>query len=138
MSGIVDHKDAVIAQLKLDTVLADCGFEGVVTPEGDDYPERYWTIFTDSGVRSSDRFGGLPNQATYHYTVHSVGTTPEQAQRIADRVITQLAGVQLAVPGWAPFLLVHASSYPTQMDDTVRPPLHFSVDRFTLRTQPSV
>lgn len=135
---IVVHKNAVVAELHTDTVLAGCGYEGTVHfDKPGDRPKKYWTIYTDSGLRGSDRLDGLPRSAVLRYTVHCIGQTPEQAQMLADRVIEKLAGAQLAVEGFAPFRVQHTGSDPTQMDTTIRPPLHYTVDRFDLRTQPA-
>ena len=130
---ILAHKTAILARLNADPLLATCGHEGVVL----DRPETYWTLFTDSGVRSSDRFGGLPINGTFNYWVHSVGRVPEQAQRLAEHVIAQLAGWQPVVPDYAPFRVEHAASSPTDLDSTVRPPLHVAIDHFRLTTQPA-
>lgn len=135
---ILEHKQAVVACLKTDQLLAACGFEGVVPPDPQTgkRPQRYWTFFTDSGRRYSDRLGGTVGQALLSYTFHWVGSTPEQAQRLAERGVSLLAGHLLTVPGWSPFRIRHVSSTPTQMDDTVKPPLHFLVDQFEFATQP--
>lgn len=135
---IVAHKNAVLALLRGDSLLAGCGYEGTVHfDQPGQRPKKYWTIYTDSGLRGSDRLDGLPRAATLRYTVHCIGQTPEQAQGLADRVITRLAGAQLAVEGFAPFRMQHTGSDATQMDTTNRPPLHYTVDRFDLRTQPA-
>lgn len=130
---ILDHKAAVLTRLKSDPLLASCGFEGVVTTR----PETYWTLFTDSGVRYSDRMSGLPTSGRLNYWIHWVGATPEQAQRLADHGVPLLAGWQPTVAGYAPARMRHLDSQPVELDAAVRPPLHFAVDHFQLITQPA-
>jgi hypothetical protein len=79
---IIDHKNALLNRIKEDTILAKCGFEGVVLPDPvtKKRPERYWTVFTDSGARFTDRLAGMSTSANLMYWIHCVGTTPEQAQ----------------------------------------------------------
>lgn len=136
---ILAHKQALLDRLGTDPILATCGHEGVVLPDPVTgvRPERYWTLHTDSGRRFSDRLGGLPVQATFHYWVHCVGRTPEQAQRLTERVVPLLAGWQPTVPGYAPQRVRHLDSAPADIDADVRPPVHFTVDHFALTTQPA-
>lgn len=135
---IVAHKTALVALLHGDSILAGCGYEGAVHfDDPSARPQKYWTLYTDSGLRVGDRLDGMPSSATLHYTIHCIGRQPEQAQLLADRIIGRLVGAQLVVDGFAPFRIQHVSSEPTSMDTTVRPPLHYTVDRFDLRTQPA-
>lgn len=138
---LVEHKLAVIAHIKEDTLLGSCGFEGVVQPDPvtKRRPERYWTIFTDSGVRFTDRLAGDYVSANLRYWIHCVGTEPEQAQRIADRVIDRLTGWTPTVAGFHPQRVRHVASEPLRMDAEVRNTsgevLHYTVDQFELVSQ---
>lgn len=135
---ILAHKTAVIARLNTDPVLSTCGHEGVVPKDSaGNRPERYWTIFTDSGSRFTDRLGGYQTQATFRYRFHWVASEPEQAQRLAERGLGLLIGWRPAVDGFAPFPMRHIESMPTQLDEDVRPPAYFGVDVLDLTTQPA-
>lgn len=130
---IVETKNAIIARLNTDPLLASCGHEGVVT----DRPEQYWTIFIDSGRRGSDRLGGLPTQGRFRFWIHWVGALPEQAQRLADRGLPLLAGHQLVIAGYAPKRIQHTDSQAVALDSTVRPPVHYGVDQFAVQVDPA-
>lgn len=133
---ILEHKHAILAALNADAILASCGHEGVVQVDPDGKrPDRYWTIFVDSGLRSSTRLGGMPTEATLRYTFHCIGRVPEQAQRLAERIVTCLAGAQLDVPGYSPHRIRHVASQTTQLDATTKPPYHYTVDGFEWPTQ---
>lgn len=135
---IIIHKQAIIDRLNTDSVLASCGHEGVVLPDSSGKrPERYWTLFTDSGSRFTDRLAGLQTQATFRYRFHWVASEPEQAQRLAERGLALLIGWRPTVDGYAPFPMRHIESMPTQLDDDVRPPAYFGVDVLDLSTQPA-
>jgi hypothetical protein len=138
---IVQHKAAVIARAKQHPILASCGFEGVVQPDPvtKKRPERYWTLFTDSGARHSDRLAGDPVSATLNYWIHAVGHEPLQAQGLADLLLDQLVGWTPTVAGFHPFRIVHVASEPLRMDTEVKnisgEVLHYSVDQLRLVTQ---
>lgn len=126
-------KKALMDRLKEDTVLAPVVFEGVVTNR----PNRYVTIFTDSGYRESERFTGGQWTSTQGFTVHSVGTTPDQAQYVAERVFAQLLDHVLVVPGRTCRRIRHASSQPVQQDTDISPPLYYTVDEFDVTHIPA-
>jgi hypothetical protein len=127
------HKDAVLTRLREDGILTGCTFEGVVEAR----PHRYATLFIDSGLRSSDRLLGSSVTATFTVLVHSVGVSPDQAQLVADRVLTQLVDWTPAVDGFRCRRLRHTLTVPVQRDPDGLPPVFFCVDEFTLTTQPS-
>lgn len=127
------HADALKARLEEDPVLATCTFEGLV---GDDAPERYCSFFINSGDRYGDRLASPDVSADFTVTVHSVGTTPEQAQFVAGRVFGQLLNYTLDVAGRTCSWLRHTGSMPTQLDDAVQPGVYFSADEFTFVSDP--
>jgi hypothetical protein len=126
------HAAAIQAQLEADTVLAGSTFQGVVT----DRPQRYCTFFITSGTRYADRLTGPDVAADFTVTVHSVGQDPAQAQAVAERVFAQLLNFTPMVAGRTCSWLRHTASMPTQLDDTVSPPLYFSVDEFSFTSDP--
>lgn len=126
------HKDAILTRLRQDSVLSTATFEGVVT----DRPQRYCTVFTNSGYRSVERLAGPSATATFTYTIHSVGSTPEQAQAVAERVFAQLLDFTPTVANRQCGRLRHAASQPVQKDSDVTPALYYCVDQFDLTSDP--
>lgn len=128
------HKRAILARLREVTAIADKVFEGRVPNR----TEAYAALHTDTGRYESDRFTGPQGgTVTYRYWLHSIGSTPEQAQAVAECVHRQLIGWRPAVDGYRCSRMVHRASQPTQLDDTVRPPLYFCVDQFDLTSSPT-
>lgn len=115
---------AVLARLRSDTELADAVFEGTV----DDPPARYATVFAPLGADYSDRLGGVSNVNDTTYTIHSVGTTVEQAKWVGRRVAALLT--DYAIPGVG--RLTHPVSMPPRLDRDSNPPLWYLVDQFDL------
>lgn len=127
------HKQAILDRLRADPILTDATFEGVVT----DRPSRYVAVFIDSGYRYSERLTGAQATADYGVTAHSVGTTPDQAQFVAERVFAQLLGHVLQVPGFRCRRVRHEASQPTQIDRDIDPPLFYAVDVFEFTSEPA-
>jgi hypothetical protein len=125
------HKNAILARLREDSVLSAVTFEGVVTER----PERYCTLFTNSGFRTVERLSAPSATAEFTYTVHSVGSTPDQAQAVAERVFAQLLDFTPTVPARLCGRLRHAASQPVQQDPDI-PNLYFAVDQFDLTSDP--
>lgn len=120
-------------RLKTDAVLAPVVFEGVVK----DRPTRYVTFFTNSGFREAERFTGPQVTSTQTFTVHSVGTTADQAQFMAEKVFAAVLDRVLVVPGRVCRRVRHASSQPVQLDTDVTPPLFYCVDEFDVTSTPT-
>lgn len=129
---IRDHANAVLARLRADTVLAGCTFEGVVI----DRPDRYCTLFLDNGEWEADRFTGPQDVATFTATIHSVGSTAEQAQMVAERVFAQLLGFTPTVANRYCRRIRHVNSQPVQLDQDVSPPLYWCADTFSFTSSP--
>jgi hypothetical protein len=127
------HAKAIVARLEEDLILRGSTFQGVVTNR----PARYCTVFMDSGLRVVERFNGLQTEVTFGVTVHSVGTTAEQSQLVAERVMAQLLDYRPIVAGRDCRRLRHVSSVPVDLDTDVSPPLYFSVDQFDLTSSPA-
>jgi hypothetical protein len=130
---IRDHAAAVKARLEEDDVLAACTYEGLVD---DDAPERYCSFFINSGDRYGDRLAAPDLSADFTVTLHSVGTTPEQAQFVAEHAFAQLMNYTLAVPGRSCTMIRHTGSMATQPDDTVQPGVFFNADEFSFQSDP--
>ena len=117
---------AVLARLRSDAQLADAVFEGTVLNP----PARYVAVHSGIGRDSSDRLAGPSNVNDATYTIHSVGTSVEQAKWVARRV-------QALLKDWTPNIvgarrLTHPVSRPPQLDRDSNPPLHFLVDQYDL------
>jgi len=126
-------KNALLARLRADPVLKDCTYEGVVTTR----PARYVTVYSDSGLREAERFTGGQWTSTQSFTVHSVGSTPDQAQFVAEKVFAQLLDHVLVVPERQCRRIRHGSSQPVQLDSAVSPPLWYTVDEFDVTSTPA-
>lgn len=100
-------------------------------------PSRYVVVWVNSGARSSDRFTQDQVNVSKTYTVHSVGSTMQQAGWVNDRVLEQLVNFRPSVPGWSFQRLKHSVSRPAQIDRDVSPPLAYLVDQFDLYGVPA-
>lgn len=127
------HKNAVLARLREDAILADSTFEGEVSAR----PARYCTVYVDSGFRQVERFTGGSGVADFSFTIHSVGSTQEQAQLVAERVFAQLLDWTPTIAGRNSRRMRHVASRPVAYDTDIDPPLYFAVDVFDLTTAPA-
>jgi len=131
--SILAVKNAVLARLREDPELAQSVFEGVVTTApGAARPNRYVALFTNSGARSASRFTGPSSQSVQTFVLHSVGTKPDQAQFVADRVFAKLLDWTPTVDGLSFRRVTHEASLPLARDDDTSPPLFYQVDEFDL------
>lgn len=126
------HFAAFLAQLRADPVLLSCTFDGEVTGA----PQKYCLVTLNSGDRYGDRLSSPDVSATFRANVRSIGTTPEQAQAVAERVFAQVMNVRLNVAGRQLSLIRHAGGQPTTVDTTVTPQLWFSSDFFEFDSDP--
>jgi hypothetical protein len=127
------HAKAVVDQLQTDPILNGATFQGLVLNR----PSRYCTVHMDSGRRIADRFTGPQSQQDYTITIHSAGTSTEQAQLVAERVYAALLGVVLTVPGRKCHRVRSIDSQPVELDRDVTPPLFYSTDVFELVSDPA-
>jgi hypothetical protein len=128
------HKKAIIARLREDAAMVDKVFDGIVPSR----TEKYAVVHTNTGRYPVDRFTGPQGgTVTYSYWLHSVGSTPEQAQAVAECVLRQLIGWRPTVTGYRCSRMVHRASQPTQLDGDGRPPVYYCVDQFDLTTNPT-
>jgi hypothetical protein len=127
------HAKAVIDQLETDAILSGATFQGNVINR----PTRYCTLHIDSGRRIADRFTGPQSQQDYTLTIHSCGTSVEQAQLVAERVYAALLGVVLTVPGRRCRRVRSIDSQPVELDRDITPPLFYSTDVFELVSDPA-
>lgn len=95
-------------------------------------PSRYVVVWVNSGARSADRYTGEQANVRKTYTVHSVGSTMEQAGWVNDRVLEKLVDFTPTVVGWSFQRLKHVVSRPAQIDRDVTPHLAYLVDQFDL------
>lgn len=117
---------AVLARLRSDPQLADVVFLGDVTGR----PDRYVVVYTDQGHRTRDRIGGPSTAVNMTVTVHSCGSTVDQAQWVADRVFGLLLDWVPDLGGRTSWPTSHEVSQPAQKDSDVSPPVFYTVDVF--------
>jgi hypothetical protein len=113
--------------------LAGAVFEGLVL----DRPDRYVSLFLNSGARSPFRFTGNSSRADFTLTVHSVGKTVEQVGWLQERVIGQYVDWVPTIQGRRCYRLTHEVSRPPDLDDSLSPPLFYAVDEFDFSTFPA-
>jgi hypothetical protein len=123
---------AVLNRLKANPDLTAITFEGVVASR----PQKYVTVFMDNGFRESERVTARNTRATFTVTVHSVGSTPEQVQWVAERVFAQLVNWTPSIEGRRSSRSRHVVSRPIDVDTGPNPPAFFSVDQFEIETSP--
>jgi hypothetical protein len=136
--SIRDHAEATLARLRADDVLSDSTFEGLVEPDvSGERPQRYLSVFSNNGEHAAERATGRSETVTFTYTLHSVGSTPSQAQAVAERAFAQLLDFRPSIDGRRCGRYRHTYSQQIQIDDTVKPSLWYGVDEFELTTDPA-
>lgn len=127
------HDTALLERIREVTALADSVFDGDVTGQ----PQRYVNVHSTRGLARPDRLpGGLPTRIRKTYWVHSVGASKSQADGVAERVLAQIVGYVLIVPGWVCEPLMHEASEPVQKDDSRQPVLYYGVDQLDVYSTP--
>jgi hypothetical protein len=127
------HKAPILARLRADSILAPVVFEGDVVGS----PGGYVVFYASQPSHSVERFTGPQSQQDYTFTTVSVGKTPEQAQLIADRVVTQLLGFVPTVPGRTCRRLTHPVGRPIEREEDSTPSLWYFTDQWDLSSSPS-
>lgn len=82
-----------------------------------------------------DRFTAaqsVDSTAEYVYPVRAVGPTADSALATASVAFAQLVGAKLTVTGRRLDAIRHTFSRPVEMDDSVKPPLFYCDDEYTL------
>ena len=106
---ILEHKQAVLARLRADTALANKTYDTEVK--------------STNGVAVS--------------TIHSVGSTAEQAQAVAAKVYKQLMGFKPTVADRSCWPMRAEMSQAVRPDKFVLPVVFYAVDEFTLSSTPA-
>lgn len=100
-------------------------------PTGGALPLPYWIIHPADGVDEQTRHSGPSSTEHPEFTIHTVGSTANQAKVNADLVKSSLVvagfGIIPAVAGRRNQRLTYRSPIPVQIDHTVTPPLCFHV-----------
>ncbi len=130
---VADHADAFLRKVRANDALAGDAFEGEVTGN----PDRYANVFHDTGFWTGHDAHGNPVDVEVTFTVHSVGTTREQAVWVSDRVRAAVLGWRPTVDGRRCWKVTSAGSQPVQKDTDVTPPKFFAVDRYVMRSTPA-
>jgi hypothetical protein len=128
------HDASVLARIREVPQLVDTVFDGDVKGQ----PQRYVNVHSNRGIAAPDRLtGGQPTRIRKTIWVHSVGASKSQADGVAEKVIGQLRGYTLTVPGWTCEPITHEASEPVQKDDSRQPVLFYGVDQFDFYSSPA-
>jgi hypothetical protein len=127
-------KQAFLARIRTGETLSRIVYEGTVK----DRPNRYVSVFTDSGLHEAERWTGPQSTSTQTFVVHSVGSTPDKAQEVAELVQRQVIDHVLVVEGRTCRRIRHESSQPIQLDQDIDPELYYCVDEFAVTTSPNI
>jgi len=123
------HTDAAIACLEAAGLT-------VGDASGSNLAKPYLVIYGDQGTLDGpmgDRFADL-NQTL---TVHGVGDGPQQAQWVGDKARAALLSTPVDVTDRAVLYLTHLTTVPIQRDDSIQPPIFYTVDQYALATTPA-
>ena len=127
------HKASLFGRMREDGILSTATFDGEVTNR----PSRYCSVYMSGGLRESERFTGPSAFADFRITIHSVGTTIEQAQLVQERVMAQLIDATPAVAGRNPRRIRHVVSVEVELDTDIDSPLYLARDVFEWTTAPA-
>lgn len=124
------YKQAVIDLLEADPQLAGAVYAGEVTGTP---PARYVLLFSTL-VHDSDILTGPQSDHLVEITIHSVGSTPDQAEWVAGRVTAALLNVKPVIEGRSSGRIRHTGADPIRYDDSTSPRVWFAADEFSLHT----
>lgn len=136
------HYNAMRARLEASAVLAGRVHSAMAfTDDGEPIRTAYVILYgggpDDLG---DDRFTApqtADSTAEYVYPVRSVGPTADSALATATVVFAQLVGAKLTLTGRKLDALRHTYSRPVDVDDSVKPPLFYCDDEYTLVSHPA-
>lgn len=135
---ILEHKQAVLDRLRTDSALANKTFDSEVkSTNGAAVLPPYCVVYTNQGQREVERLNASQTRANFTFTIHSVGTSAEQAQAVAEKVYTQLLGFKPTIAGRNCWPVRAEMSQSVRMDKDVLPPVFYAVDEFTLSSTPA-
>lgn len=126
------HVEAFLELARAHAELGADVYEGKV----EDAPERYASVWPSIGGRGAERLDLHSIQITPSFTVHSVGTTPEQARWVGDRVMFQVLDVRPDILGRSCWPIRLTASQPVREDDNLHPGLWYQVDVFEFTSTP--
>lgn len=130
------HFEAVKARLELDTALAGQVRDTIYDGAGEVVHGSYVVLFGGApDLLDDNRATKIQDQdstATYVYTVRSVSTTPGGVRSVVAKVVAQIVGFAPTVTGRRCDTLRLTHTTGVDKDATVKPPLYFEDDEFTL------
>jgi hypothetical protein len=126
------HDDAFLALIRSDAGLASTTFEGTVTNR----PARYVSVFSRE-TRDVNRYTGPHSWLENEYTVHSVGSSPEQAKWAREHMLAKTLDATPTVAGWSCGRVRFVTSQPLAVDRDVTPPIWYCVDVLAFSSQAS-
>lgn len=128
--------DAVLAQLRADTALADkVHFGAVPDPEHTDAPldPPYVVVHADTGTGERERLSSTTTTRTdITLTVQAVGGTATQALWWSDRAAARLMDHRPVVAGYTCEPLRHTDSAAIEQVTEFTPTIHYSSDDYVL------
>lgn len=136
------HFDAFKARLVADATLS---VHDTIAPRNTDGTllyDAYVIVFGGGAEMLDDERATAPNRVNstveYVYTTRSVAPDPAGCRSVHDHVATQVAGYVLTIAGRScrPIRLTGGDANPLA-DDSVRKPLYFMDDEWTLVTDPT-
>lgn len=137
MSGPIPEDEPHVRSL-LDTLRARVTFTvGLSVAPPEDAP--FAVAHPEPGDVWSARLHGRQASVELDFLVHAVGTGPEQALWVGDRVRKALLGGDPPIVAGRyvyPIGMVPGSRQPVERDDTVQPPLYVAVCGYRLKSEP--
>lgn len=104
----------------------------------DDYKTPYVVVHPDPGSVSHARLCGGNNRIAIHFTLHGVGSGPEQALWAGDKARKALLNNRPAVSGRNVYPIVQDGTPPPMRPDRdVDPPVFIDVSEFLFRSDPT-
>lgn len=135
-----NHTTAVATAIRTIPALASKTFISTARVAGALPAAPYVVIHPSDGVDSQERFTGPHATANLAFTLHIVGTSYDNAQTVAELVkgkfIVSGLGVYLTITGENPTRCIWGSPAPIQVDDSLTPPLVYSVAELSFQSTP--
>ncbi|MGC5078460.1 hypothetical protein [Agrococcus sp. DT81.2] len=128
-----EHTKALLAYLRDAPDLASIVFDGAVDGQA---PPRYVLVFSQSMDHEVDRMAGRQRPLVARHTIHCIGSVPDEAQWLADKVSTRLVGARIPVPGRSSSPVKHTGGDPMRLDSSVPPAVYFLADDYEWASGP--
>jgi hypothetical protein len=136
------HDNALLAIIRsIPTAASKTFLSSVTSPDGSVVNAPYVVVHPADGTDNTDRLAGPATTQHPRWTIHSVGTTTDQAKWVAEQIKAKIIvagiGITPTIEGESAGAFWYSSPLPVQTDDDFTPPLHYHVAECGFSSDPA-